>query len=138
MAAKPASHHDLASLYDGPPITLLGYWGGEYAPGWPHVTDFADEHWDQAQRDLVARYLDQGFAVPWRAAGPSYCRFCRTSNGSLERTDYVYLWPSGLAHYVREHVVRLPDSVIRHIVNRSRLRSDDIAQDWWKTATLDS
>jgi hypothetical protein len=121
------------------PVTLIGYWKGEHEPGWPSVTDFVDEHWDEAERDLVAMYLEHGFAVPWYEAGWSNCRFCGAMNGAAERTDYVYLWPEGLVHYVREHGVRLPASVVRHMVNRSRLPcEEDVAYDWWKTATLNT
>jgi len=87
----------------------------DYVPEWPIVTDFVDERWDEAERDRVACYLDDGY-VPWSDAGWSVCRFCGAWHGSSELTDGIYLWPEGLVHYVREHGVRLPVSVIRHIV----------------------
>jgi len=122
-----------------PPLTLIGYWEGKYDPRWPRVTDFVDEHWDQRERRQVAQYLhEEGFSVPWRAAGGSRCRFCGVPNGTNELTDGVYLWPEGLAHYVREHGVRLPASVIRHILRRPRLRQELVNEEWWETATLDS
>ena len=43
---------------------------------------------------------------------------CGKTNGCAEVTDGVYLWPEGLAHYVREHSVRLPDDVLDHIKQR--------------------
>jgi hypothetical protein len=30
-------------------------------------------------------------------------------------TDGVYCWPEGLAHYVKEHDVRLPDEFVTHV-----------------------
>jgi hypothetical protein len=36
----------------------------------------------------------------------------------VERTDGFFLWPEGLAHYVRDHSVRLPDEVISHITEQ--------------------
>jgi hypothetical protein len=138
MAAMPHKYGDRTSDMTTP-LTLIGYWQGKFAPGWPRVTDFVDENWDQRERRQVAQYLQQeGFRVPWRAAGASRCRFCGVSNGSTELTDGVYLWPDGLAHYVSEHGVRLPVSVIRHILSRPHRRSELVREAWWKTATLDS
>lgn len=137
-------------------LTLIGYWEGESAPGWPRVTDFVDEHWDESERDSAARYLQQGLRAPWRSAGPSRCRFCSKANGSNEKTDGVYLWPDGLAHYLRDHGVRPPISVTRHILRgqsimhkpredydwwkemRREPRSVLVHRDWWKKATLSS
>jgi hypothetical protein len=130
----------------GSAITLIGYWEGRSAPGWPSVTGFVDEHWDLTERDLVASYLEQGY-IPWVQAGISPCRMCGRPNGSAERTDGAYLWPDGLAHYIREHGVRPPVSVIRHIVSAGatphpgdtgRMRPGQVDRDWWRTATLDS
>ena len=39
------------------------------------------------------------------------------SNGFRERCDGVYIWPEGLAHYVRAHNVRLPAEVVKQIVS---------------------
>ena len=130
----------------GSPVTLIGYWDGAEAPGWPSVTGFVDERWDQTERNLVASYLEQGH-IPWVQAGLSPCRICGKANGSAERTDGVYLWPGGLAHYVREHDVRPPVSVIRHIVSAGAtphprrvdgMDTGQVDRDWWRTATLDS
>jgi len=136
----------------GLPLTLIGYWAGGYEPGWPQVAEFVDEQWDKTERDVVASYLEQGLALPphLRQRGFSRCRFCGAVNGSNEKTDGSYIWPEGLAHYIRSHSVRLPVSVIRHIVTKpvstrprvnddwweAAIRSRD--QEWWKTATLDS
>jgi hypothetical protein len=122
----------------GPPLTLIGYWEGDHAPGWPLVTDFVDEHWDKTERHRVAFYLEQGFIHPRIAMGISLCRVCGKANGSAERTDGVYQWPEGLAHYVREHGVRPPVSVIRHIISAQDKIPMRANKDWWKTATPDS
>jgi hypothetical protein len=128
---------DVPEAVRGLPITLIGYWEGPSEPGWPRVEDFVDRDWDEMERDIVASYLEEGF-VPWVECGMSECRFCGAANGSAERSDGVYVWPEGLAHYVREHGVRPPVSVIRHIVGRflemHPQREDSI---WWRTATLD-
>jgi hypothetical protein len=97
----------------------------------PDPRDFVDESWDERERDLVARYLEQGFS-PWAFFGWSNCRICGKANGSAELTDGVYLWPEGLAHYVREHSVRLPDAVLDHISHRqAELGSRDVDREWW-------
>ncbi len=120
------------------PITLIGYWEGPSAPGWPRAQDFVDHDWNEWERDIVASYLEEGF-IPSVGCGISDCRFCGAPNGSAERSDGVYVWPEGLAHYVREHGVRLPVSVIRHMVGRSlQMNPDREDSTWWKRATLDS
>jgi hypothetical protein len=145
----------------GLPLTLIGYWENgpagdvefagdspeawrawrarsDYKPDWPIVTDFVDELWDAAERDRVASYVEEGL-VPWVQMGLSECRFCGELNGSVERTDGVYLWPEGLAHYLREHGVRPPVSVIRHIVaSQASMQSEPSEdEDWWKTLNDD-
>jgi hypothetical protein len=130
--------HELPATAKGPLVTLMGYWEGDMEPGWPRVTDFVDEHWDETERRVVASYLEKGF-VPWAQAGISLCRVCGKANGSAEHTDGVYIWPEGLAHYVREHGVRPPVSVIRHIISRmAGMHPGRVDEDWWRTATLDS
>ena len=136
----------------GLPLILIGYWKREPAgdrigmwedepvgdladeAGWPVVTDFVDEEWVDAERVRVASYLDQGL-VPWVQMGISPCRFCGAANGSAERTDGAYLWPEGFAHYLRDHGVRPPVSVIRHIISRqaSMQPAPNKDQEWWKT-----
>jgi hypothetical protein len=130
--------YELPGTAKDPPVTLIGYWEGDTEPGWPRVTDFVDEHWDEAERHLVVSYLEQG-RIPWAQAGISLCRVCGKANGSAERTDGVYIWPEGLVHYVREHGVRPPVSVIRHIIGRQAgMHPERVDEDWWRTATLDS
>jgi len=136
----PLEEEQLAGKPVGLPLILIGYWkpepAGEVADQgrWPAVGGFVDEQWDEAERDRVAAYLDQGL-VPWVQAGVSPCRFCGAANGSAERTDGVYLWPEGFAHYLRDHGVRPPVSVIRHIISRQASMQPPPTEDqeWWKT-----
>ena len=74
--------------------------------------------------------------------GLSDCRLCGRVNGSAEFTDGVYLWPEGLAHYVREHSVKLPNEVLAHIRRRyeemvalAPRSPEDVDRDWWQRAT---
>ena len=46
--------------------------------------------------------------------GCAWCRFgCPGEFGSAEFTDGVWLWPQGLAHYVRHHPIALPADFVR-------------------------
>ena len=117
-------------------VRLIGYWCGatERPPDederWPDPRDLIDESWSNQERGLVASYLEHGFK-PWAFMGHSECRLCGTLNGSAEFTDGVYLWPEGLAHYVREHSVKLPAEVRAHVRRRyGELGSLDADRDW--------
>jgi hypothetical protein len=101
-------------------VRLIGYWCEDRSPEsdrWPDPRDLIDESWSNQERELVARYFERGFK-PWAFMGLSGCRLCGQVNGSAEFTDGVYLWPEGLAHYVREHSVKLPDEVLSHVRRR--------------------
>ena len=64
-------------------------------------------------------------------------------NGSREFTDGVYLWPEGLSHYVRDHGVRLPTAIVRHMQTRGlpgdvdKIAPRDVDHDWWKSMRPD-
>jgi hypothetical protein len=116
-------------------VRRIGYWRNETTGDLPDPHDLVDEEWDKREREMAASYLEQGF-IPWGAAGSSTCRICGKANGAAEFTDGVFLWPEGLAHYVREHSVRLPDEVLAHIARRfTELESLAIDSDWWPTVT---
>jgi hypothetical protein len=72
-----------------------------------------DESTPEDLRSLVVAFLEAGAHTRW-AAGLSFCRICGQANGNGERTDGHYVWPEGLAHYVAQHNVRLPDLVEQH------------------------
>jgi hypothetical protein len=106
-------------------LTCIGYWLGPYALGWPDVRDFVDPGWDLSERQAVGEWLQAGELFV-AFLGYSECRFCGIRNGSVELTDGVYLWPAGLAHYLSDHDVRLPNRIVKHAlqlkpVNRTRL-----------------
>ncbi|WP_238012941.1 hypothetical protein KZZ52_22785 [Dactylosporangium sp. AC04546] len=91
----------------------IGHWDGRWAPdGLPDVCDFVDPAADPAEQRAVAAYLRSGTSVVV-AMGFSVCRLCGRGNGNEELTDGAhFFWPSGLAHYVEEHAVRLPAEVV--------------------------
>ncbi|HWJ97983.1 MAG TPA: hypothetical protein VNQ33_07470 [Acidimicrobiales bacterium] len=130
------------------PIELVGYWASEDDLEWPDPGDFVDPSWDVHERSLVAGYLERGRT--FRAAGGwSTCRLCDRRNGSSEKQDGMYYWPEGLAHYVTDHAVRLPDRFVRHVLatmasshpdepsNAETMGPSDIelAEDWWQRQT---
>ena len=83
-----------------------------------HPIAFVDPEWDLAERRLVAHYLRSGErAVAWM--GFSWCRFdCGVDEAEMGAWDFcdgVWLWPEGLAHYVLEHAVRLPEEFLHHV-----------------------
>ncbi|WP_433788825.1 hypothetical protein [Actinoplanes sp. CA-252034] len=120
----------------------IGYWDGPQAPdGWPDVCAFAVGEPDER----VAAYLRSG--TPFMAmAGRSRCRLCGRWNGSAELTDgESFCWPEGLAHYVEEHGVRLPEEV-RAVAARGPARPVDallfnetipIDAGWWRAQARD-
>lgn len=114
-------------------LTLVGYWDGPLTgPGWPTVEDFVDPTWNTEERELVADYLQSGL-VARRYMGYSACRFCGRNNGCLEFTDGRFVWPEGLAHYVLNHDVRLPEYFVTHVLETiDYLETADRDEDWWR------
>jgi hypothetical protein len=121
-----------------PPLRLIGYWWSADEPDWPHPNDCVDEAWDAEERSLVADYLESGMHAPYAFAGHSECRICKRANGNLELTDGTYLWPDGLAHYVRDHSVRLPEQVIKRALEWLSAETWDVDASWWKQQTRGS
>ena len=61
------------------------------------------------------------------------CRFCNEFNGTGELTDGTYVWPEGLAHYVTEHNVRLPEGFVSHARSTGPHWPEDVIDDtWWR------
>ncbi|MBM7494950.1 hypothetical protein JOD64_006172 [Micromonospora luteifusca] len=135
----------MAETERGKTLRLIGYWWGSDEPGWPDVNQFVDEGLDPGESERVALYLSSGTA--WvAAAGLSPCRLCGVGNGSAELTDGShFIWPEGLAHYVRDHQVRLPAQITEVMygesapVDASRFEQDldagdlSIDDEWWRT-----
>ncbi len=129
-------------------LILMGYWSGKQVRGWPDPQNFVDASWDVEERLAVVRYLS-GAPVPWVQMGYSNCRFCDQVNGCGELTDGVYLWPDGLAHYLLQHDVRLPQRFVEHVNNapfptppedlepawHGRIWHGDVDEQWWRAQT---
>jgi hypothetical protein len=95
---EAGSHEDLCN-----PVDVVGYLAPEV-------------------RSHLAAYLDGGERCNG-TLGYSYCRFfCGIPDdamGDAERTDGTWIWPSGLAHYVRAHGILLPEEFIEHALARA-------------------
>lgn len=89
----------------------------DYDRGWPDARAFVDHTWDPETRASVAHHLQRATLVN-QYRGLSPCRLCDRHNGSAEFTDGAYCWPEGLAHYVVEHGVRLPDEFADHVLQQ--------------------
>jgi len=88
-------------------------------PTEPRVDDFIDPAWDAAERRKVIEYLQRGRRHN-SFFGTSLCRLCARENGCLDLTDDVYVWPDGLTHYVRDHLVKPPQDFVTHVLRRTR------------------
>lgn len=114
---------------------LIGYWRNDRHPEYPDPEAFVDRAWDSDEQHLMWAYLSSGtMAVAF--AGLSPCRLCGIDDGALEFTDGVYQWPEGLAHYVTEHNVRLPQEFIDHAtVQMTLIETVKPNLVWWLTQT---
>lgn len=97
----------------------------------PDPHDLVDPDWDPEERDAIALYLEAGL-ISRAFMGFSPCRMCGIDNGNLELTDLTYVWPSGLAHYVRAHGVRLPAEFVDHAMTTQEA-VEEAGRDelWW-------
>jgi hypothetical protein len=117
-------------------VRAIGYWMDDDVPNLPDPAVFVDPDWDVNERIAVASYLNGGRPVSL-GCGCSPCRMCGAPNGFEDFTDGVFQWPEGLAHYILDHSVRLPDEVVEHI-RRQAHRSDTVGvvdTTWWINAT---
>jgi hypothetical protein len=101
--------------------------------GWPDPADFVDPSWDdELERQLVLHHLTHGM-LREQYRGYSWCRLCGLrENGASEVTDNTYVWPEGLAHYVSEHSVRLPQEFVDHVLTVSATRFREMDTSWWR------
>jgi len=113
-------------------LIAIGFWADYTHPSWPDPRELVNRNTDECERREVADYLDRGLVIQVYR-GWSYCRICGYDrNGHADLSDGTYLWPEGLAHYVREHHVQLPGQFTTHIATRlAELRSARTDEEWW-------
>jgi hypothetical protein len=92
-----------------------------------HPRRLVDRGWRIGERPWIVRYLSDAPVVA-AYCGMSYCRFGCGWNGSAEKSDGVWIWPEGLAHYVQCHSVRLPDDLLSHMRGRGFRPSVSVSQ----------
>jgi len=98
-------------------VTWIGPWRDGDHPGRPRIWDHIDEEWGENNRAPVSTHLeDCGYIVDAPRDGYIWCRFChqRLYRGFV-RTDGVFIWRTGLGHYVQEHSLRLPQPFLDHV-----------------------
>jgi hypothetical protein len=98
-------------------LEVIGYWrGGTGSDDYPDPSGLVDHGAAaESQRQVVER-LEKGIPV-WYCMGYSPCRICGENNGAAELTDGRVVWPEGLAHYVRDHDVVLPEPVVHALLS---------------------
>ncbi|NIM58856.1 MAG: hypothetical protein GTO16_07940 [Candidatus Aminicenantes bacterium] len=113
-------------------LKLIGYWNDKFKDGsllfdghnskeyekYPSPLELTSPGWLGNEKSSLIAYLRSG-AICVQTLGWSTCRFlCNNPNvGGKELTDGVWVWPSGLAHYVEEHDVFLPEEFVDHARN---------------------
>ena len=81
---------------------------------WPG--DFVDWAWEpRDELQAVVAYLERAGSTLFSFRGSSTCRLCGRTNGSTCTSDGTFVWPSGLAHYVRDHGVRPDQEFVDHV-----------------------
>lgn len=96
-------------------LEMVGYWASldtddEGPPGLPDPRGLVGRCGIVESRQL-AKYLESGVVIR-SYMGSAACRICGADVGNKELTDGRWAWPSGLAHYVREHHVPLPEGLM--------------------------
>lgn len=120
-------------------LSLVGYWRAERDSHseYPDPRDWIDPDWDADERDATWFYFANG-TLYRTAMGYSPCRICGKNNGAVEYTDGTYVWPEGLAHYLYDHAVRLPEQLVDHARARlAAIESQSLVPDWWIAATAE-
>ena len=95
----------------------------------------------EEQRRRLTHYLETG-ATFEQYFGYAWCRFVcgaaqiDTRLGTRDLTDGTWVWPEGLAHYVREHGVVLPEEFMEHVASAMPARVPDpeepVDTEFWK------
>lgn len=93
-------------------LRRIGYWKACLRDDYPFPQEVRAEYTPGLAHKL-GTYLESGrFFTSY--LGTSRCRFgCPGDRGTAELTDGVWVWPEGLAHYVRNHPVALPTDLVR-------------------------
>ena len=111
-----------------PGLQPIGYWTGPDRTDLPNPEALIDETWDHLERQRVGDLLGAA-ATNQPGEGCSICRICCQPNGFVDLTDGTYVWPEGLAHYVRAHAVRLPADVVERLLSPTSSVDPELANE---------
>jgi hypothetical protein len=123
-------------------VIAIGYWYAEDRSNLPDPAWFIDDNYPEAEKKKVIDYLKKGKRINLYK-GWSNCRICGAQTpGGSDDTDGIYIFPSGLVHYVEKHNLRLPDEFIKRIdenksslsenyVDMSNISINSASFDWW-------
>jgi hypothetical protein len=95
---------------------IFGYWRQNDCKyhDLPHPLDFEDVDWNEYERNNVIKILKTAYVhESWK--GWSNCRICGIMNGSQCMNYKGLIFPEGLIHYIKEHAVKPPDNILKHI-----------------------
>jgi hypothetical protein len=116
-------------------LKAIGFWIRDLSDdSYPAPQELVGLLPDERRRSLT-RYLESG-ATFRQYFGYAWCRFtCGSSEsvaarmdtrlGTRDLTDGIWVWPEGLAHYVRDHGVVLPEDFIEHAASGKEPREPD-------------
>jgi hypothetical protein len=108
----------MAALPEPPVGYSLGFWIEPAQAGRPSFEPDPRQlvvAWDRDEQANVVAYLRAGHMAAVSGTARRCCFGCPGGNGSQWLWDGVFLWPEGLAHYIAEHSVGLPDDFLRHV-----------------------
>lgn len=83
--------------------------------------------WQPEDREELLSYIENAPLVVASSNLKSPCLICGAlQNSSDFRSDGDWLWPADLAHYISQHRVRIPDSMIQHIRQKAHMPPSDV------------
>lgn len=120
-------------------LLMIGYWNSPEQLGeWIDPRGLSETGCNN--KELVVNYLSSGKFCGGEL-GYSWCRYCCSTPaeemGAAILTDGAWAWPEGLAHYVLEHNLRLPDEFLEHVGRNGFTVPEDLLETDLVSATLD-
>ena len=94
-------------------LKRVGFWHSNAEPHFPKPVENSDSLTED-ERKKVCKYLKSAEKLD-AYFGYSWCRICDkegSAMGCWDMSDGEWLWPEGLAHYVKKHKVKLPDEFV--------------------------
>lgn len=120
----------------------IGYWWNPATKDreYPDPSELVRPNWlSPKSRSALLQYL-RSAPTYCGSYGHSFCRFgCGVPHvviGSKEYWDGDWVWPEGVAHYVDDHDVYLPQEFVDHVLGRGLLilsqtpAFPDVETDW--------